>query len=184
MTQNKNKGQNATLFGLEITNTATVLLFYVILPLMLNSIPFLLYIIANILEYPSGFLADPLSFLYLTFFIVIPIALISLFMYILVKGFINQKMFREEEGLRVKWFGFQLDNTSLIVLFLLAIFYLIFDVRSLVGYINSALIYFRFSLPPQTLIIQLYASFTVVAITINFHIYTLVICAKNRRVMR
>jgi hypothetical protein len=184
MTQNKNKGQNATLFGLKITNTATVLLFYLILPLMLNSIPFLLYLIANMLEYPSDIFSDPLSFLYLTFFLVIPIVLISLFTYVLVKGFINQKMFREEEGLRVKWFGFRLDNTSLIVLFLLAIFYLILDVRSLVSYINSALIYLRFSLPPETVIIQLYASFILVAITINFHIYSLVICAKNRRIMR
>ena len=166
-----NEIKDARLFGLKISNTATLLLFYIILPLMLNLIPYYLYLSVNMIEYPlSSFPTDPLTIISLLAFIAIPTLLIPLFIYILIKCIINRKFFREQEVFRVRWFGFRLDNTSLIVLFLLSIFSLILDIRALIGSINSIMIYLRFSFsPPSSIFIQLYSSITVVLITINFH---------------
>jgi len=181
----RNEIKSAKLFGLKINSTAMVVLFYIILPLMLNLIPYYLYLIVNMIEYPLfTFPTDPLTVISLLVFIAIPTLLIPLFIYILAKCIIIQKLFREQEDFKVNWFGFRLDNTSLTVLFLLSIFYLILDIRALISYINSITIYIRFSFPPQSLLFQIYSSILLVSITINFHIYTLVICAKNRKTLR
>ena len=180
-----NEIKDARFFGLKISNTATVLLFYIILPLMLNLIPYYLYLSVNMIEYPlSSFPTDPLTIISLLAFIAIPTLLIPLFIYILLKCIINRKFFREQEGFRVRWFGFRLDNTSLIVLFLLSIFSLILDIRALITYINNIMVFLRFSFPPSSILIQLYSSFVVVSITISFHVYALVVCAKNRKLLR
>lgn len=182
----RNDIKSAKLLGLKINNTATVFLFYIVLPLMLNLIPFYLYLIVNMITYPLfAFPTDPLTIISLLAFIAIPTLLIPLFIYILITCVINQKHFREQEGFKVQWFGFRLDNTSLIVLFLLSIFSLILDFRALLNSINSIMAYLRFSFsPPSSIYVQIYSSIMVVLITISLHIYTLVLCAKSRNLLR
>ena len=174
------------LLGLKINNTATVLLFYIILPFMLNLIPHYLYLITNLFQYPLPPLPTYfLSFISLLVFLAITTLIIPLFIYILIKSIINRKFFRELEGFKVRWFGFRLDNTSLIVLLLMSIFNLILDFQALISSINSLMIYLRVSYsPPPQLYIQLYSSITMVLITFIFHIYTVVVCARNKSLIR
>lgn len=182
----RKKIKGPILLGLNINNTATVLLFYIILPLMLNLIPYFLYLIINLIQYPLPPLPTYLlSFIYLLVFLVITTLIIPLFIYILIKSIINKKYFREQEGFKVRWFGFRLDNTSLLVLLFMSIFSLILDFRALIGSINTLMIYLRYPFsPPSPIYIQLYSSITIVLITIIFHIYTLVVCLMNKRLLR
>ena len=182
---NQNELKQARLFSFKINNTIAVLLFYIILPLMLNLLPFLIYQVTYLFEYPLQiYLTNPMSLLYLSFYIMIPLLLIPLFIYILIICVINQKLLRKQEESTVRWFGFHLDNISQIILFILSIFNLLLDFRMLFGSVGSLITFLEFSSPPQIILIQFYASITVGIITICFYIYTVVICAKKLRSFR
>lgn len=182
---NQNENKTVRLFGFRINNTIAVILFYFIFPLMLNLFPLLIYYGSTLIEYPSpNYFTNPIFLLVLTLYIVIPILLIPLFIYILIVCIMAQKNSRTQEVGKVRWFIFRLDSTSLVVIFILSIFNLIFDIRALVSYIGNLITFLGFSSPPQPILTQIYASIIVLLITIGFYIYTVIVCVMNRRLLR
>jgi hypothetical protein len=183
MTQNEIK--NVRLFGFKINSTIAVILIYIIFPIMLNLFPILIYYGFSLIEYPPlDLFANPLSFLYITLYIVIPILLIPLFIYIFVVCIMARKISRAQEVSKVRWFCFRLNNTSLVVLFILSVFNLLFDIQALFSYIGNLITFLGFSYYPQIIVIQIYSSIIINLITMGFFIYTLIVCAMNRRLLR
>ena len=178
---NQDEIKNVRLFRFKINNTTAVILFYLTLPLILTSLPNLIYFTYSLLEYPALFLTDFISLMSVVTFIVIPIIVTPLLIYIVIVCTSVQKLFRGQENSKVRWLGFRLDKTSRIVIFILSIFYLIQTIQSLISFIGSLLTFIRFSLPPPSIMIMYITSLTISFILLIFYIYTLVICTKNRK---
>jgi len=182
---NQSEIKTVRLFGLKINNTIAVVLFYMIFPVMLNLFPMLIYYGISLIEYPPlDLFANPLSILYITLYIAIPILLIPLFIYIFVVCIMARKNSRTQEVGKVRWFCFRLDNISLVVLFILSIFNLFFDIRALFSYIGNLITFLEFSYTPQIILTQIYTSIIIILITMGFYIYTLIVCVMNRRLLR
>ena len=182
---NQNEIKNVRLFGFKINSTIAVILIYIIFPIMLNLFPMLIYYGFSLIEYPPlDLFANPLSFLYITLYIVIPILLIPLFIYIFVVCIMARKISQAQEVSKIRWFCFRLNNTSLVVLFILSVFNLFFDIRALFSYIGNLITFLEFSYPPQIILTQIYTSIIIILITMGFFGYTLIICAMNRKLLR
>lgn len=152
---------------------------------MLNLFPMLIYYGLSLIEYPPlDLFTNPAQILYITFYIVIPILLIPLFIYILIICIIARKSTRVQEVGKVRWFSFRLDSTSLVVIFMLSIIDLIFNIRVIFSSIGNLITFLEFYYVPQAIISQLYTSLIVVSITLTFHLYSLIICAMNRSLLR
>jgi hypothetical protein len=153
---------------------------------MLSLFPMLIYYGLSLIEYPPppDYFTNPMYILSITLYIVIPILLIPLLIYILVVCIMARKISRAQEIGRVRYFCFRLDNTSLVVLFILSIFNLFFDVQALLSYIGNLITFLTFSHPPQPILTQLYSSIIIILITMGFYLYTLIVCAMNRRLLR
>jgi len=181
---NQDEIKNVRLFRFKINNTTAVVLFYMTLSLILNSLPTLIYFGYNLLEYPASVFTDFTSLLSVAANFVIPILVSPLLIYILIVCTTIQKLFRGQEDNKVRWLGFRLDKTSQIVLFILSIFYLILYIQSLISSIVSFLSFIRFSIPPASIRTLYITSIIVSFILIIFYVYTLVICSKNRNLLR
>ena len=182
---NQNEIKVVRLFGLKINSKIAVILFYIIFPSMLNLFPMLIYYGLSFIEYPPlDLFANPIYLLAITLYIVIPLLLIPLLIYILVVCILARKISRAQEVDKVRWFCFRLDNISLIVLFVLSIVNLFFDIQALFSYIGNLITFIGFSPPPQTILIQIYTSMIIILFMIGFYIYTLIVCAMNRRLLR
>ena len=181
---NQDEIKNVRLFRFKINNTTAVVIFYMTLSLILNSLPTLIYFGYNLLEYPASVFTDFTSLLSVAANFVIPILVSPLLIYILIVCTTIQKLFRGQEDNKVRWLGFRLDKTSQIVLFILSIFYLILYIQSLISSIVSFLSFIRFSIPPASIRTLYITSIIVSFILIIFYVYTLVICSKNRNLLR
>ena len=176
--------KNVRLFRFKINNTTAVILFYITLSLILNSLPNLIYFGYNLLEYPASVFTDFISLLNAMTNFVNLILVTPLLIYILIVCTTIQKLFRGQEDNKVRWLGFRLDKTSHIVLFILSIFYLILAIQSLINSIGGFLTFIRFSSPPAS-ILTLYFTWIIVSFILTiFYVYTLVKCSKNRNLLR
>ena len=182
---NEDEIKNVRLFGFKINNTTAVILFYITLSLILNSLPNLIYFGYYLIDYLPSVLTDFISLLSVVTNFVIPILVTPLLIYILIVCITIQKLFLDQEDNKVRWFGFRLDKTSQIVLLILSIFYLIIALQSLISSIGGLLSFIRFSFSPPASILTMYISSILVSFILSiFYVYTLVKCTKNRNLLR
>ncbi|MFX1323547.1 MAG: hypothetical protein ACFE8N_01220 [Promethearchaeota archaeon] len=173
------------LFGFKINNTITALLFYSILPFLLNSIPMIIYQTLNLRHFSvAELLGDFTNALYFFLYLVLPANLVPLYVYILIKCVIIQKQTRDNVDNHVRWFGFQLTKSSLFIIFLMSIIYLVLTFRSWVNAsINLSFFLERTFYYPE--IIAQHIAMIIVGVFLTvFFIYSLAVCAKNRKVIR
>ncbi|MFW9822424.1 MAG: hypothetical protein ACFFE4_05790 [Candidatus Thorarchaeota archaeon] len=181
----QDESNKSKLFGFKINNMVAALLFYMILPFLLNSIPMIVYQTLNLRHVSiAELLGNFQSVLYFALYLVLPVNLIPLYVYVLIKCVIIQKNSRENTNTSVRWLGFQLTKSSLFIIFFMSILNLILSFRSWVSASMNLPFFLDRPFYYPEIIAQYIAMIIIGIFLMVFFIYSLVVCVKNRNVIR
>lgn len=170
------------MFGFRINKTGTIILSFISITFCIQHIPSLCmhsqWLFNLFIHYTIPELLAMLDVVvhYIIDFI-ITLIIVSLLITIFVICAKMQKSFRREDT-TVRWFFFRLTKASLAILFVLSLVYIIID-SYLVYLYTKNLIYVN-PIVPIEIIISYIVSLIVALILMVIHLYTLIICVKNR----
>ncbi|MHA2397662.1 MAG: hypothetical protein ACXADU_02070 [Promethearchaeota archaeon] len=183
---NKNEPSRASILGFQANDTTTAVLFFISFTMLIEFLSLLYYQIWNLFNMISSITISEIltmGFQFFTFLAFFSLfwAFVSLSFYILIKCIINRKSVGNYEGVKIKWFGFRLDKTSITVLFIFSLVSMMISSFTLLNSIGALSAFFYLSYYPSFMLIQQIISLISSLILISFYIYTLVICGKNRK---
>jgi hypothetical protein len=180
-----NNNHEVRLLGFRIQRTGTIILSYIALTLFIQFFSELYYQVQSLLYYIfntpiSEILANIGNFLQGMIGLLIPLTLESFLLAIFILCVIKQKSFRNED-IYAKWFSIRLTKSSISVLFILSLAFIIID--SLL-FFNSLMSLMIITLHLPSLYLIYYLIFNIAAIiSMVIQIYTLIICVKNRETL-
>ncbi|MHA1883621.1 MAG: hypothetical protein ACXAAI_14520 [Promethearchaeota archaeon] len=183
---NKNEPSRASILGFQANDTTTAVLFFISFTMILEYLSFLYFQVWNFVYMILSISISEIltmGFQFFTFLAVFSLLwiFVSLLFYIVIKCIINRKSVGNYEGVKIKWFGFRLNKTSLTVLFILSLVFMMINLVKLLMSIGTLSTYLILSWYPSFMLIQQLISLISSMILISFCIYTLVICGKNRK---
>ncbi|MHA1915095.1 MAG: hypothetical protein ACW986_05570 [Promethearchaeota archaeon] len=181
---NENKRIKAKMFRFKLNDTSTAILFFFSFTMIIGLISLLYYrswIFFNTIRSITFSDLLTMGFQFLIFLVTFSVTWISggLLFYVLIICLLNRKSVGNYEGVKIKWFGFRLNKTSLVVIFILSLASIMSVIFILFNSIGFLMTYFIFSYLPSYIIIQQILSLISSLILISFYIYSLAVCGKN-----
>jgi hypothetical protein len=175
---NENERKKARVLGFKVNNTVITVLFYFSFTTIIGLIYFLYYNMIMSISL-SDLLTMGFQIMSILVFFFITWISGSFSVYIIISCIINRKLVENNEGIKIKWFSFRLNKTSLVILFVLAIPSLVSVIQSVFNSIGFLITYSRISYLPTFFLIQQIITLISSIILVCFYIYTLVVCGKN-----
>ncbi len=173
------------LFGFRISKTATIILAFIALTLFIQHIPQVyysgLFLVYNLIQNTiPEILANIGEYIQVIFNLLIQLTIVSFLLTIFILCAKIQNSFRHED-VYVRWFFYRLTKASMAVLFMLSLVYLITNSINLYNSVNSLLFFITHT---AGIYVNHYIFLTVATLILMLiHIYTLIICVKNRETL-
>jgi len=181
----KEENSELRLLGFQINKTGTIILAFISLTICIQFIPHVYYIGQSLLltlihSSISEILANIGYLIRTAVAFVIPLSVVSFVIIIFILCSKMQKSFRSED-IFVRWFSFRLTKASLATLSILSLVYIIINSFNLYNYVNTLIEFIDYALVYLILyhIVQIVAALILMVI----HIYTLIICVKNKETL-
>jgi len=155
---NKNEPSRASMLGFQANDTTTTVLFFISFTMIIEFLSLLYYQIWNFFNMILSITISEILTMGFQFFIFLAFfslfwASVSLSFYILIKCIINRKSLGNYEGVKIKWFGFRLNKTSITIIFALSLVSMMISLFTLLNSIGALSTYFLLSWFPSYFII-------------------------------
>ena len=177
---NKDENTEVKLFGFKINNTVAVILVFFAIPISMgffNQIYLTIYSLIQMIGSPVGDIFSLIIYQQLINILIIIIS-VSIYAYILITCSKTKKLERETEDTQMKWFGFNLTNTSLITIGILSILGIITSITLIISQIYYILfmvsLLHGFNIQVFNNVLNAIISLVLMLI----YIYTVIVCRK------
>ncbi|MFX1241316.1 MAG: hypothetical protein ACFFA7_08725 [Promethearchaeota archaeon] len=179
------KNAEVKFFGFRIGKTGTIILSFIALTLFIQYIPHVYYMGQMLLLYIfntpiTEILANIGSFIQGLISFIIPLTLLSFLLVLFILCATMQKSFRSED-IYVKWFSYRLTKSSITVLFILSLIFIIIDSMNFFDWVIS-FTYMILHMPISFVIYYIIIIVTVL-LSMIIQVYTLIICVKSREIL-